>query len=76
MVEFKPGMKKEELLAIAAANGITADDSMTKAEIIDALNAHNAQEAAGTPTEGAAEGAELFQRVKKHLRSPPFPGPW
>lgn len=57
MVEFKPGMKKEELLAIAAANGITADDSMTKAEIIDALNAHNAQEAAGKPTERAAEGA-------------------
>ena len=58
MVEFKPGMKKEELLAIAAANGITADDSMTKAEIIDAMNAHNAQEAAGKPTEGATEGAE------------------
>ena len=58
MVEFKPGMKKEELLAIAAANGITADDSMTKAEIIDALNANNAQEAAGKPTEGATEGAE------------------
>ena len=58
MVEFKPGMKKEELLAIAAANGITADDSMTKAEIIDALNTHNAQEAAGKPTEGATEGAE------------------
>ena len=58
MVEFKPGMKKEELLAIAAANGITADDSMTKAQIIDALNAHNAQEAAGKPTEGATEGAE------------------
>ena len=31
---------------------------MTKTQIIDALNAHNAQEAAGTPTEGAAEGAE------------------
>lgn len=57
MVEFKPGMKKEELLAIAAANGITADDSMTKAEIIDALNAHNAQEAAEKPTERATEGA-------------------
>lgn len=58
MVEFKPGMKKEELLAVAAANGITADDSMTKAEIIDALNVRNAQEAAGKPTEGATEGAE------------------
>ena len=58
MVEFKPGMKKEELLEVAAANGIATDDSMTKAQIIDALNAHNAQEAAGKPTEGAAEGAE------------------
>lgn len=58
MVEFKPGMKKEELLAVAAANGITADDSMTKAEIIDALNAHNAQEAAEKPTERATEGEE------------------
>ena len=58
MVEFKPGMKKEELLEVAAANGIAADDGMTKAQIIDALNAHNAQEAAGKPTEGATEGAE------------------
>ena len=57
MVEFKPSMKKEELLEIAAANGIAAADGMTKTQIIDALNAHNAQEAAGTPTEGAAEGA-------------------
>ena len=58
MVEFKPSMKKEELLDVAAANGIATDDGMTKTQIIDALNAHNAQEAAGTPTEGAAEGAE------------------
>ena len=58
MVEFKPGMKKEELLEVAAANGIAAADGMTKAQIIDALNAHNAQEAAGKPTEGATEGAE------------------
>ena len=58
MVEFKPGMKKEELLEVAAANGITTDDGMTKAQIIDALNAHNAQEAAEQPAEGATEGAE------------------
>ena len=58
MEEFKASMKKEELLEIAAANGIATDDGMTKTQIIDALNAHNAQEAAGTPTEGAAEGAE------------------
>ena len=58
MVEFKPGMRKEELLEVAAANGIAADDGMTKAQIIDALNAHNAQEAAEQPAEGATEGAE------------------
>ena len=58
MVEFKPSMKKEELLEVAAANGIAADDSMTKAQIIDALNANNAQETAGKPAEGATEGAE------------------
>ena len=58
MVEFKTGMKKEELLDVAAANGIAADDSMTKTQIIEALNAHNAKETAGKPAEGAAEGAE------------------
>ena len=58
MVEFKPSMKKEELLEIAAANGIAADDGMTKTQIIEALNAHNAKETAGKPAEGAAEGAE------------------
>ena len=34
MVEFKTGMKKEELLDVAAANGIAADDSMTKTQNI------------------------------------------
>ena len=58
MVEFKPSMKKEELLDVAAANGIAADDSMTKTQIIEALNAHNAKETAGKPAEGATEGAE------------------
>ena len=58
MVEFKTGMKKEELLEVAAANGVAADDSMTKTQIIEALNAHNAKETAGKPAEGATEGAE------------------
>lgn len=58
MVEFKPSMKKEELLEVAAANGVAADDSMTKTQIIEALNAHNAKETAGKPAEGATEGAE------------------
>lgn len=57
MVEFKSTMKKEELLEIAAANGVAADDSMTKAQIIDALTAYNAREAAEKPAGGAAEGA-------------------
>ncbi len=57
MVEFKPGMKKEELLAIAAANGVAVDGSMAKAAIIDALNAHNAAEAAETPAGGATAPA-------------------
>ena len=57
MVEFKPSMKKEELLEVAAANGVAADDSMTKTQIIEALNAHNAKETAGKPAEGATEGA-------------------
>ena len=58
MVEFKTSMKKEELLDVAAANGIAADDSMTKTQIIEALNAHNAKETAGKPAEGATEGAK------------------
>ena len=61
MVEFKTSMTKSELLEIAAANGIFADDSMTKAAIIDVLNAHNAQNPAEqptTPAESAAEGGE------------------
>lgn len=49
-VEFKANMTKAELLEIAAANGIAADDGMTKAEIVAALEAANA--------EPGAEGAE------------------
>ena len=45
-VEFKASMTKAELLKIAAENGVTADDSMTKTAILDALEAHNAAEAA------------------------------
>ena len=45
-VEYKPGMTKPELLELAVVNGIDVDDSMTKAKIIAAIDAHNAQEAA------------------------------
>lgn len=58
MVEFKTSMTKAELLEIAAENGIPADDSMTKAAIIDALNAYNAQNPAGQPTAPAGSAAE------------------
>jgi len=58
MVEFKTGMTKAELLEIATENGIPADDSMTKAAIIDALNAYNAQTPAGQPTAPAGSAAD------------------
>lgn len=54
MVEFKTTMNKSELQEIAAANGIPTDD-MTKQQIIDALNAHNA--AQGGTEGGGASGA-------------------
>lgn len=53
-IEFKPGMKKDELLEIAALNGIEADDSMTKTQIMDALKAaerHNRRTARKRPAE-------------------------
>lgn len=40
-VEFKTSMTKAELMEIAAENGIEADDSMTKAQIVAALEAYN-----------------------------------
>ena len=55
-VEFKASMTKAELLKIAAENGVTADDSLTKTAILDALEAHNAAEAAGAGTEPPADG--------------------
>ena len=62
-VEYKPGMTKPELLELAVVNGIDVDDSMKKAEIIAAIDALNAQEAADsnntTPDENAGQsGAE------------------
>lgn len=51
-VEYKPGMTKPELLELAVVNGIDVDDSMTKAKIIAAIDAHNAQEAAKSGGEG------------------------
>lgn len=51
-IEYKPGMTKPELLELAVVNGIDVDDSMTKAKIIAAIDAHNAQEAAESGGEG------------------------
>ena len=59
-VEFKTSMTKAELLEIAAENGIEADDSMTKAEIVAALQAYNdaerEAEAAAIPDDSAPTG--------------------
>ena len=51
-VVFKTSMTKAELLEIAAENGVEADDSMTKAQIVAALEAYN-------DAERAAEAAAL-----------------
>lgn len=51
-IEYKPGMTKPELMELAVVNGIDVDDSMTKAKIIAAIDAHNAQEAAESGGEG------------------------
>lgn len=57
-VEFKPGMKKDELLEIAIKNGVEADDGMTKPQIIAALEAFNAAQAANDPENGPESDAE------------------
>ena len=76
-VEFKASMTKAELLKIAAENGVTADDSMTKTAILDALEAHNAAEAAGAGTEPPADGTggngppRMAQRAHRTARRTP-----
>ena len=57
-VEFKPGMKKDELLEIAVMNGIDVDDDMTKPQIIAALEAFNAEQAANAPENEPQSGAD------------------
>lgn len=49
-MNYKPSMTKAELLEIAAANGVQADDSMTKTAILAALDGANSR---------APDGAEL-----------------
>ena len=57
-IEFKPSMKKDELLEIAVLNGIAADDSMTRAQIMDALKAAGAAQTAEQPESGPQSGTE------------------
>lgn len=69
-VDFKTSNTKAELLEIAAANGVATDDSMTKTQIIAALEAYNAAgqpeaseatdntTAADNTTQGGTEGAQ------------------
>lgn len=57
-VEFKPGMKKDELLEIAVMNGIDVDDDMTKPQIIAALEAFNAEQATNAPENEPQSGAD------------------
>lgn len=49
---YKPSMSKAELLKIAAENGVQADDGMTKAEILAALDGAGGEtpDRAGTDT--------------------------
>lgn len=78
-IEFKPSMKKDELLEIAVLNGIAADDSMTRAQIMDALKAAGAAQTAEQPESGPQSGAEdggtsgqgtqTFPRGRKHRTS-------
>lgn len=49
-MNYKPSMTKAELLEIAAANGVQADDGMTKTAILAALDGANSR---------APDGAEL-----------------
>ena len=55
-MNYKPSMTKAELLEIATANGVQADDSMTKTAILAALDGANSR---------APDGAELNTSRRK-----------
>lgn len=67
-------MKKDDLIALAKENGVEADASMTKAEIIAAIeNAEKREETAETPTENVETTAtdyavELLKAQNEMLR--------
>ncbi len=70
-MNYKPSMTKAELLEIATANGVQADDSMTKTAILAALDGagqagdRGTEDTAGqeTPAEDAQEAPEGVQPV-------------
>ena len=57
-VEYKPTMKKEELLKIAAEIGVEANNSMTRAQIIEALEAADTEPPADIPENSPQAPAE------------------
>ena len=57
-MNYKPSMTKAELLEIATANGVQADDSMTKTAI---LAAPDGAELNTSPEETAADGQQAAQ---------------
>lgn len=62
-MNYKPSMTKAELLEIATANGVQADDSMTKTAILAALDGANSRAPDGaelntSPEETAADGQQ------------------
>lgn len=64
-IEYKTTMAKPELLELAILHSISVDDSMTKAAILDAIDAYNAQETTeseenreNTAADGDNEGAK------------------
>lgn len=64
-IEYKPTMKKEELLRIAVEHGIEADD-MTKPQIIALLEAANTERTADGPETGPQDPAEDGGEVKEN----------
>ena len=75
-VEFKASMTKAELLKIAAENGVTADDSMTKTAPPPPLQAQSGpqMERAGTgrkPPRMAQRAHRTARRTPERVKIPP-----
>lgn len=57
-MNYKPSMTKAELLEIAAANGVQADDGMTKTAILAALDGANSRAPDGAELNTGQEGTD------------------